>query len=167
MAKYSLTPRVKLLAERLLSQNSTISTERAAILETLSADVSGMPQLVKNARLFNELVKQLPSYIGQDELIIGSQSSVPRAAPFHSENALNSPSAFNALGQGSIASPDYMSVINKGLLAIEAEMEDRVKSIGSAISRTALDETNQCRAMIFACNAAMHPANQRQNGSWV
>jgi len=158
MAKYSLTPRVKLLAERLLSQNSIISTERAAILETLSADGSGMPQLVKNARLFNELVKHLPSYIGQDELIIGSQSSVPRAAPFYSENELKSPSAFNALGHGPITSPDYLTVINKGLFAIEAEMEDRVKSIGSAISRSALDETNQCRAMIYACNAAMHLA---------
>ncbi|VTR20482.1 glycyl radical enzyme, PFL2/glycerol dehydratase family [Serratia fonticola] len=111
MAHYSLTPRVKLLAERLLSQNSTISTERAAILETLGGDVAGMPQLVKNAKLFNELVKQLPGYIGPDELIIGSQSSTPRAAVFHSENELRSPSAFTAFGQ---TSPDYLAVITKG-----------------------------------------------------
>ena len=131
MAHYSLTPRVKLLAERLLSQNSTISTERAAILETLGGDVAGMPQLVKNAKLFNELVKQLPGYIGPDELIIGSQSSTPRAAVFHSESELRSPSAFTAFGQ---TSPDYLAVITKGLFAIEAEMEDRARSIGSAMA---------------------------------
>ncbi|HEJ9060345.1 TPA: choline trimethylamine-lyase [Serratia fonticola] len=157
MAHYSLTPRVKLLAERLLSQNSTISTERAAILETLGGDVAGMPQLVKNAKLFNELVKQLPGYIGPDELIIGSQSSTPRAAVFHSESELRSPSAFTAFGQ---TSPDYLAVITKGLFAIEAEMEDRARSIGSAVSRSGLDEVNQCRAMIYACNAAMHLAQK-------
>ncbi len=157
MAHYSLTPRVRQLAERLLSQNSSISTERATLRETLGNDVSGMPQLVRNAKLFNELVKHLPGYIGPDELIIGSQSSTPRAAIFHSESELRSPSAFTPIGQ---ISPDYLAVVTKGLLAIEAEMEDRARSIGSAVSRSSLDEVNQCRAMIYACNATMHLAQK-------
>ncbi|AVJ16063.1 choline trimethylamine-lyase [Serratia sp. MYb239] len=157
MAHYALTPRVQQLAERFLSQNSTISTERASLLETLHDDVAGQPAQVRHARRFNELVKKLPGYIGPDELIIGSQSSAPRAAIFHSESELRTPSAFTAPGQ---SSPDYLTVITKGLSAIGAEMEDRARSIGSAVSRGALDEANQCRAIIYACNAVVHLAQK-------
>ncbi|SFD11387.1 formate C-acetyltransferase [Pragia fontium DSM 5563 = ATCC 49100] len=159
MATFSLTPRVKLLAERLLTKNSSISTERASVIAALANEISGMPQVIKNARLLNEFVKKFPTYIGQDELIVGSQSSNPRGVIFHSEAELKNPSVFNFLcHNASVISPDYMEVITKGFLAIEARMEDRVRSLGSAVSRSALDEVNQCKAAIYACSAAMNLA---------
>ncbi|PSW02576.1 choline trimethylamine-lyase [Photobacterium lipolyticum] len=160
MANYSLTPRVKMLAERLLAKNSTISTERANIIAAMDDDIAGMPQVVKSAKQFNQLVNNLPTYIGQDELIIGSQSSSPRSAIFHTEAELKTESVFNFLSQGSVVSPDYMAVISTGLLAIEAQIQNRVKSIGSAVSRNGQDEVNQCKAMIFACHGAMDLARQ-------
>lgn len=75
MAKYSLTPRVKMLAERLVSRNSSISTERANILSAFNGEIAGVPQAIKPAQRFYELIKNLPPFIAQDELIIGSQSS--------------------------------------------------------------------------------------------
>ncbi len=56
MANYSLTPRVKMLAERLLAQNSTISAERATILASIGDDIAGMPPMVKNAQRFCQLM---------------------------------------------------------------------------------------------------------------
>ncbi len=85
MSKYTLTPRVKVLAERLLARNSSINTERASILSTLMSEISGMPSVVKGAKVFSELVKKLPVHIEPDELIVGNQSSRPRSAVFHSQ----------------------------------------------------------------------------------
>jgi hypothetical protein len=45
MAHYSLTPRVKVLADRLRSQASTLCTEHAAILSALDSDIAGIPLL--------------------------------------------------------------------------------------------------------------------------
>ncbi|NHW59016.1 hypothetical protein HA378_28025, partial [Escherichia coli] len=50
MAKYSLTPRVKMLAERLVSRNSSISTERATIFDSLDNSIAGVPQAIKPAQ---------------------------------------------------------------------------------------------------------------------
>lgn len=43
MAHYSLTPRVHVLAERLLSHKSTLCTEHAATLNALDGDIAGIP----------------------------------------------------------------------------------------------------------------------------
>ena len=59
MAHYSLTPRVKVLAERLLSQKSTLCTEHATTLNALDGDIAGVPAAVKPARRFYELMRQL------------------------------------------------------------------------------------------------------------
>lgn len=55
MAKYSLTPRVKMLAERLVSRNSSISTERATIFDSLDNNIAGVPQAIKPAQRFYQL----------------------------------------------------------------------------------------------------------------
>ncbi len=114
MANYSLTPRVKMLAERLLAQNSTISAERATILASMGDDIAGMPLMVKNAQRFCQLMTELPVHIGQDELIVGSQSSLARGAIFHTEAELNNDSVFGFLNCDKTQSPDYMTVISSG-----------------------------------------------------
>ena len=154
MANYSLTPRVKMLAEKLLEKNSSINSERATILASIGEDIAGMPPLVKKAQHFSQLMSDLPLYIGQDELIIGSQSSALRGAIFHTEEELNSPSVFGFLNSDSTQTPDYMTVISTGLKVLEQHMESRLKNIGSAISRNGMDEVNQGKAMLLACKGA-------------
>ncbi|MEJ2763059.1 choline trimethylamine-lyase [Photobacterium sp. MCCC 1A19761] len=160
MANYSLTPRVKMLAERLLTQKSTISAERATILASMGDDIAGMTPMVKNAHQFSQLMAELPVYIGQDELIFGSQSSQARGAIFHTEAELNNESVFGFLNCEKTNSPDYMSVISSGFQVLEQHIEMRLKNIGSAISRSGMDEVNQGKAMIFACNGAVALANK-------
>ncbi len=157
MAKYSLTPRVKMLAERLISRNSSISTERASLIESLKGDVAGTPQAMKSARRFYDFMRHFPVSIAQDELIIGSQSSTPRGAIFHTESELKSESIYYFLnGNSGVASPNYMEVITKGFAAIKNHLEDRVRSIGSAVNRSSMDEANFGKSAIYACDAAIY-----------
>ncbi len=81
MAHYSLTPRVNVLAERLLAHTSTLCAEHATILSGLDGDIAGIPAAVKPARRFYELMRQLPLTISADELIVGNQTRT-RTAPF-------------------------------------------------------------------------------------
>ena len=74
MAHYNLTPRVKVLADRLLAQKSTLCTEHATTLNALDGDIAGVPAAVKPARRFYELMRQLPLTISADELIVGNQT---------------------------------------------------------------------------------------------
>ncbi|MEQ5565050.1 MULTISPECIES: choline trimethylamine-lyase [Providencia] len=157
MNKYALTPRVKMLAERLSARNSSIITERANILEALGNQLSGAPQAIKPAQRFYEFIRHFPAFIAQDELIIGSQSSTPRGAIFHTENEINSHSIYTFLaGDSAIDAPDYLAVLNIGFLAIKAQLENKVRNIGSAVSRNSIDEANNCRSAIYACDAAIH-----------
>ena len=87
MAHYNLTPRVKVLADRLLAQKSTLCTEHATTLNALDGDIAGVPAAVKPARRFYELMRQLPLTISADELIVGNQTRKPHGAIFHDENA--------------------------------------------------------------------------------
>ncbi|MDE4761107.1 pyruvate formate lyase family protein, partial [Klebsiella pneumoniae] len=83
MAHYNLTPRVKVLADRLLAQKSTLCTEHATTLNALDGDIAGVPAAVKPARRFYELMRQLPLTISADELIVGNQTRKPHGAIFH------------------------------------------------------------------------------------
>ena len=87
MAHYSLTPRVKVLAERLQAHASTLCTEHATVLHSLDGDIAGIPAAVKPARRFYELMRQLPLTISADELIVGNQTRKPHGAIFHDESA--------------------------------------------------------------------------------
>ena len=149
MSKYSPTPRVRVLADRMLAHTSAISPERASIINSLDSAISGMPNAVKSAKIFSEMTKQLPLHVGQDELIIGNQASAPRAAIFLTEAEMQSESAFNCLNHFSpIASPDYMEVINKGLLGIRSLIESQPSTLDQ-------EQANKNRAVAYACNAAM------------
>lgn len=151
MAHYSLTPRVKMLAETLLAKTPSINADRATILASIGDDIAGMPPLVKKAQHFSQLMAELPLYIGQDELIVGSQSSALRGAIFHTEAELTSPSVFGFLNDEHTNTPDYMTVISSGLDVLAQHMEARLKAIGSAISRNGMDTVNQGKAMLLAC----------------
>lgn len=63
MANYNLTPRVKVLAERLLAHPSTLCVEHAGILSGLDGDIAGIPAAVKPARRFYELMRSYRSLL--------------------------------------------------------------------------------------------------------
>ncbi len=156
MAHYTLTPRVHVLAERLLSHKSTLCVEHATTLNTLENDIAGTPAAVKPARRFYALIRQLPVSIGLDELIVGNQTSTPRGAIFHDESTLQRSSVFQCLNLNSeLASPDYLLIIDKGVTAIRAQIEAKAQSLGSAVSRSGMDEVNACRAALYACDALL------------
>lgn len=156
MAHYSLTPRVKVLADRLLSQKITRCSDHAAALSALDDDIAGVPGAVKPARRFFELMRQLPVSISVDELIVGNQSGEPRRAIFHDESAIRRPSVFCFLNPDSaVDSPDYKRVLEEGVLAIKHQMQQKARAPGSAVSRGDIDEVNSCRAAIYACDALL------------
>lgn len=166
MAHYSLTPRVKVLADRLLAQKSTLCTEHATTLNALDGDIAGVPAAVKPARRFYELMRQLPLTISPDELIVGNQSRKPHGAIFHDENATRRPSAFQFLNLNSdLDSPDYRLVVEKGVLAIKHQLEEKTRALGSAVSRSGMDEVNGCRAAIYACDALLALAQNLANSA--
>ena len=166
MAHYSLTPRVKVLAERLLSQKSTLCTEHATTLSALDGDIVGVPAAVKPARRFYELMRQLPLSISADELIVGNQTRKPHGAIFHDESATHRPSAFQFLNLNSdLDSPDYKLVVEKGVLAIKHQLEEKTRALGSAVSRSGMDEVNGCRAAIYACDALLALAQNLANSA--
>ena len=166
MAHYSLTPRVKVLADRLRSQASTLCTEHAAILSALDSDIAGIPAAVKPARRFYELMRQLPLTISADELIVGNQTRKPHGAIFHDESAAHRPSVFQFLNLNSdLDSPDYNLVVEKGVLAIKHQLEEKTRALGSAVSRSGMDEVNGCRAAIYACDALLALAQNLANSA--
>ena len=166
MAHYSLTPRVKVLAERLLAHTSTLCSEHATILSGLDSDIAGMPAAVKPARRFYELMRQLPLAISADELIVGNQTRKQHGAIFHDEHAMHRPSTFQFLNLNSdIDSPDYKLVVEKGVLAIKHQLEEKTRTLGSAVSRSGMDEVNGCRAAIYACDALMALAQNLANSA--
>ncbi|MTD26994.1 choline trimethylamine-lyase [Erwinia sorbitola] len=156
MANYSLTPRVKVLAERLLTHKSTLCTEHASLLNVLDNDIAGVPAAVKPARRFYELMRQLPLNISPDELIVGNQTRKPHGAVFHDESTAQRASVFQFLNLNSdLDSADYKLVIEKGVLAIKHQLEEKTRSLGSAVSRSSMDEVNGCRAAIYACDGLL------------
>lgn len=166
MAHYNLTPRVKVLADRLLAQKSTLCTEHATTLNALDGDIAGVPAAVKPARRFYELMRQLPLTISADELIVGNQTRKPHGAIFHDENATRRPSVFQFLNLNSeLDSPDYKLVVEKGVLAIKHQLEEKTRALGSAVSRSGMDEVNGCRAAIYACDALLALAQNLANSA--
>lgn len=154
MSHYSLTPRIKVLAERLLSQKSTLCSEHAALLHAIDSQVSGVPAAVKPARRFYELVRQMPATIEADQLIIGNATGKPHGSLFHDEATRNRPSVFQFLNlDGLPVSPDYKVVIEQGVLTMRNKLEKQCEALSSSISRSSIDEANACRAAIYACDA--------------
>ncbi len=165
MAHYNLTPRVKVLADRLLAQKSTLCTEHATTLNALDGDIAGVPAAVKPARRFYELMRQLPLTISADELIVGNQTRKPHGAIFHDENA---PVA-HRLSSFSTSTTIWIHRItnwwSKGVLAIKHQLEEKTRALGSAVSRSGMDEVNGCRAAIYACDALLALAQNLANSA--
>lgn len=156
MTHNTLTPRVKVLAERLLSHKGALCAEYTASSGALLNDIAGVPASVKPARRFYELIRHLPTDIRPDELITGNPTGTPRGAICHDESETRRDSVLTFLNlNNELASPDYMLIIDKGVVAIKEQLEAEARKLGSAVSRSDLDGMNTCRAAIYACDALL------------
>ncbi|BDH47240.1 choline trimethylamine-lyase [Salmonella enterica subsp. enterica serovar Choleraesuis] len=156
MSQYTITPRVRVLAERMLSHSCALSTEHAALLSQIDGDIAGTPHAVKPARRFLALMKNFPAHVEPDELIVGSACSTPHGAIFHDDATRQRPSVFQFLNLNDAhASPDYMMVIGTGVQAIKDRFESRIHALGSAVSRAGMDEVNACKSAVYACDALL------------
>ncbi|VDR30059.1 bifunctional acetaldehyde-CoA/alcohol dehydrogenase [Raoultella terrigena] len=165
MAHYSLTPRVNVLAKRLLSQKAPCAPNMPRRSTPLMA-ISRASRAVKPARRFYELMRQLPVCISADELIVATRP-VNRTAPSFTMKArpvARRRSSFSNLN-GDLDSPDYKLIIEKGVLAIRHQLEEKTRSLGSAVSRSGMDEVNGCRAAIYACDGLLTLATNLANSA--
>ncbi len=71
-------------------------------------------------------MRQLPLAVSPDELIVGNQTHRPHGAIFHDESTAHRPSVFQFLNLNSdLDAPDYKLVIEKGVLAIKQQLEEK------------------------------------------
>jgi formate C-acetyltransferase len=84
-----LSPRIRKLREEVLKTRPTICTERARIYTEVYRNNEAKPVVVKRAIALYETLKRMSIFIGDDELIVGNQSSRLRAAPIFPEYAVS------------------------------------------------------------------------------
>lgn len=81
----AITPRIRLLKERMLSSRSSICTERARIYTEVYRNHEDSPVILKRAYALEKTLKEMTIFIDEGELIAGNQSSKLRAAPIFPE----------------------------------------------------------------------------------
>ena len=84
-----LSARIGRLKEELLSTRPTVCTERARIYTEVYRRYEAKPVVVKRALALSETLKRMTIRIEPGELIVGNQTSRPRAAPIFPEYAVD------------------------------------------------------------------------------
>ena len=84
-----VSPRIRRMREEVLSVKPTICTERARIYTEIYRENEAKPLVVKRALALYETLRRMSIFIGEDELIVGNQSSRLRAAPIFPEYAVS------------------------------------------------------------------------------
>jgi formate C-acetyltransferase len=79
--------RFEIIRNRLLDQVPEICIERAEIFTESYKKYEQYPIIEKRARSLATVLREMSIYIGDEELIVGNQASVPRAAPLFPEYA--------------------------------------------------------------------------------
>ena len=77
------------MKDKLIRTKSTICTERAKIYTKAYRENENKPLIIKRAIALYETLTQMTVFIGDNELIVGNQSSKFRAAPIFPEYAVN------------------------------------------------------------------------------
>ncbi len=77
--------RVNRLRERFLSTPPAVCSERAKIVTQAYKDYDGEPAVLKRAKTLCRILSEMSIFIGDDELIVGNQSSKPRSSPIFPE----------------------------------------------------------------------------------
>ncbi|MGQ9617213.1 MAG: glycyl radical protein [Spirochaetota bacterium] len=89
IANKSISPRINKLREEVINAKPTVCTERARIYTEVYMKNEAKPLVVRRALALYETLRRMSIFIGEDELIVGNQSSRLRAAPIFPEYAVS------------------------------------------------------------------------------
>lgn len=79
--------RIQRLRDKMAETIPSICTDRAKIVTECYKKYEAAPPLIKRAYALKETLQKMKIYIDEEELIVGNQASVPRAAPIFPEYA--------------------------------------------------------------------------------
>ncbi|MCP4755136.1 MAG: hypothetical protein GY866_30025, partial [Proteobacteria bacterium] len=72
------TPRIERMRSAFLNLKPTASIERARIEARVMKETEGEPLITRRAKAFAAAVREMPIYVGPDELLVGCTSDRPR-----------------------------------------------------------------------------------------
>jgi pyruvate formate-lyase/glycerol dehydratase family glycyl radical enzyme len=80
--------RVSKVREDLMRLTPTICPERALIITESYGETEGLPMILRRAKALDRILSEMSIYIEGDQLIVGNQASVGRAAPIFPEYSI-------------------------------------------------------------------------------
>ncbi|HEY3425047.1 MAG TPA: glycyl radical protein [Negativicutes bacterium] len=81
----NISPRAKLLKDRLLSFAPEISYERAELITESYKETEGLPIILRRAKALEKILQKMTISIQPDELIVGNHTQKPRSSPIFPE----------------------------------------------------------------------------------
>ena len=85
----TVTERISVLREKVLSTKPSVCTERAKFYTRIYQENEDKPVIIKRALALERTLKEMTIFIDDGELIVGNQSSQHRAAPIFPEYAVD------------------------------------------------------------------------------
>jgi len=85
----TITPRISMLREKVMSSKPTVCTERARFYTRIYQEHEDKPVIMKRALALEKTLREMSLFIDEGELIVGNHSSGHRAAPIFPEYAVD------------------------------------------------------------------------------
>ncbi len=82
-------PRVERAREQLMSISPEICPERAILITESYKQTEHLPMILRRAKALERILKLMPIYIEDDQLIVGNQAGQNRAAPIFPEYSID------------------------------------------------------------------------------
>ncbi len=110
------SPRIQKLVDELFEKLPEIESDRAVLLTESYKETEGQPVIVRRAKAFSHILRNIPITIRKDELIVGSATKAPRSCQVFPEFSYDwLEKEFDTVETRS-ADPFYISEDNKGIL---------------------------------------------------
>ena len=110
------SPRIQNLVDQLFEKLPEIESDRAVLLTESYKESEGQPIIVRRAKAFSHILRNIPITIRKDELIVGSATKSPRSCQVFPEFSYDwLEKEFDTVETRS-ADPFYMSEDNKKIL---------------------------------------------------
>ena len=110
------SPRIQKLVDKLFEKLPEIESDRAVLLTESYKETEGQPIIVRRAKAFSHILKNIPIIIREDELIVGSATKSPRSCQVFPEFSYEwLEKEFDTVETRS-ADPFYISEDNKEIL---------------------------------------------------
>lgn len=110
------SPRIQKLVDKLFEKLPEIESDRAVLLTESYKETEGQPIIVRRAKAFSHILKNIPITIREDELIVGSATKSPRSCQVFPEFSYEwLEKEFDTVETRS-ADPFYISEDNKRIL---------------------------------------------------